>query len=333
MNNENRITGKGRNNLLTDVQGVKVGHCTVSDGRFQTGATAVLPHPGNIFEQKVIAGCRVINGFGKSAGLMQIDELGTIETPIILTSTLSVGVAFDSVVRYMIKQNPGIGREDGTVNPIITECNDGYLNDVRSFPIKEEHVLSAIENAGDVFEIGSVGAGRGMSCYEFKGGIGSASRTFEINGTSYTLGALVNTNFGKAEDLVIDGKHICKESQSGEDAKGSCIIVIATDAPLSSRQLKRVASRSVNGLARTGCVTENGSGEIGIAFSTANKIGKNDKLRSFVFLNDSELNVIFKAVSECVEESVLRSLFENETVTGFEGHTRSSLKEFLNKHN
>ncbi|MBO4422616.1 MAG: P1 family peptidase, partial [Clostridia bacterium] len=231
------VMEKGKRNLITDVAGVTVGHFTLSDGDIQTGVTAILPHQGDLFHEKCPAAAHVVNGFGKSTGLMQINEVGSIETPLILTNTLSVGQAFNACVRYMCGKNPGIGRQEGTVNPVILECNDGQLNDIRALNIKDEHVFAAIENCGEDFELGAVGGGRGMSCYQLKGGIGSASRVFDIAGRRFTLGALVMTNFGLTPDLTVCGERIGERIvREREEAKGSCIMVIATDAPLSSRQ-------------------------------------------------------------------------------------------------
>ena len=247
------IQQKGKRNLITDVAGITVGHCTLADGDVQTGVTALLPHQGDLFHDRCPAAVHVINGFGKSAGLVQVQELGYLETPLILTNTLSVGTAFTACVRYMLARNDQIGRAESTVNPVILECNDGYLNDIRGLHVTEDHVFAALDAADTAFALGAVGAGRGMSCYHLKGGIGSASRVFEIGGQTYTLGALAMTNFGSLIDLTIAGERIGKKlAAEPEDAKGSCIMVLATDAPLSSRQLSRVARRAQSGLARTG---------------------------------------------------------------------------------
>ena len=198
----------GPRNLITDVAGVRVGHATVQQGEVNTGATAVLPHPGNLFLDKVMASAAVINGFGKSAGILQVQELGTIETPILLTNTLSVGTAFTGLCRYVLEQNAGAGVYTGSVNCLVTECNDGRLNDIQGLHVREEHVLQAISAAGETFEEGAVGGGTGMCCLGLKGGIGSASRVVELDGTACTVGALVMANFGRAGDLMIGGRHI-----------------------------------------------------------------------------------------------------------------------------
>ena len=324
------IMEKGKRNLITDVDGVTVGHCTLSDGGVQTGVTAVIPHQGDVFHDKCPAAAHVVNGFGKSAGLIQIQELGNIETPLLLTNTLSVGDAFSACVKYMVKRNPGIGREECSVNPVILECNDGFLNDIQALSVKDEHVFKALESAGEDFALGAVGGGRGMSCYNLKGGIGSASRVFDYNGKRYTLGALVMTNFGTLCDLTVCGERVgARLSAKAEEAKGSCIMVIATDAPLSSRQLTRVTHRAQSGLARTGAVTEGGSGEVVVAFTTANRMKMYEPFWQPTLLNDNFMESVFRAATECVEESIIRSMLEAETVVGFRGHKRTALSELI----
>lgn len=330
MNFEFGTLKKGPRNLITDVSGITVGHCTLADGEIQTGVTALLPHQGDLFHEKCLAAAHVVNGFGKSAGLMQIQELGTIETPLILTNTLSVGTAFTACVRYMLERNPEIGRKEGTVNPVILECNDGRLNDIRALAVTEEHVRQALDAASEDFALGAVGSGRGMSCYQLKGGIGSASRVFEAGGREFTMGSLIMTNFGSKIDLMIAGDPVGRRlSGKPEIAKGSCIMILATDAPLSSRQLLRVAHRAQSGLARTGAITEHGSGEVVVAFSTANRVRTEDAFVSGEFLNEDYLDPAFRAATECVEEGIIRAMVEAETVVGFRGHCRTSLKDAL----
>lgn len=266
----------GKNNLITDVEGIKVGHTTLDEEKIKTGVTALIPHGGNIFREKLMCSSYVINGFGKSCGLVQIDELGTLETPIILTNTLSVGTASTALIRYMLENNEDIGKTTGTVNPVICECNDGFLNDIRGLHVKEEHIFQAIENARIKFQEGNVGAGTGMSCYQLKGGIGSASRVIKLDDDEYTIGALVLSNCGLKKDLMVDGKKIGEKivSLESEDEleKGSIIIIVATNIPLSERQLKRISKRVPVSLARTGSHIGNGSGDIVITFTTANKV-------------------------------------------------------------
>lgn len=324
----------GPRNLISDVSGVTVGHCTLQEGEVQTGVTAVLPHGGNLFQDKVLAACHVINGFGKSMGLIQIEELGTIETPVVLTNTLSAGTAYTALVRYMLAQNGDIGDTTGTVNPIVCECNDGYINDIRGLHIRECHVMEALRQCGADFAEGAVGAGRGMSCHQMKGGIGSASRVVTIEGKDYTVGALLLTNHAVKDDLMIAGDPVGRrlpDVRPKEEDKGSCIILLATDAPLSERQLKRVCRRSVVGLSRTGSYIGNGSGEIAIAFTTANRV-PHYPLQSVLplqMLHDDHINTIFRAAAEAVEESVLSSMLHAEGITGFKGRRLLSLSEFI----
>lgn len=325
----------GANNLITDVNGVKVGHVTLDDGNVKTGVTAVLPHEGNIYKEKVLASSFVLNGFGKTTGLIQIEELGTIETPIIMTNTLSVGAAYDALVEYMLQGNDDIGLTTGTVNPVICECNDGYLNDIRGRHVQKEHVFKSIKNADSLFEEGAVGAGVGMSCYELKGGIGSSSRVFNIGDSDFTLGALVLTNFGTKKDLLIDGIKAGEIISSGQDGyvkdQGSIIVIIATDAPLSERQLKRVVKRASVGIIRTGSYIGSGSGEIFIAFSTSNKIRhyEDEGITTLKMLNENNIDIVFRAAAEATEEAVLNSLVCSNAVTGRDGNKRNSLKEYM----
>lgn len=325
----------GKNNLITDVEGVLVGHTTIKHNSVNTGVTTILPHPGNIYKEKVIAAAHIINGFGKTTGTIQIEELGTIETPIVLTNTLSVGTAYDALVEYMLEQNEDIGVTTGTVNPVVCECNDGYLNDIRGKHVKKEHVFQSIKNAGVIFEEGSVGAGTGMSCYGLKGGIGSSSRVVFLDGTEYTLGAMVLSNFGVKENLIIDGikagRKIWNNISETEKEKGSIIVVLATDIPLSERQLKRVAKRAGVGLCRTGSFMGNGSGDIVIAFSTANKIKhyEDKDIIEIKIINENGIDEVFRAAAEATEEAVLNSLACAEETTGRNGHIRHALSDYL----
>lgn len=330
-------------NSITDVPGVLVGHCTIVEGEgpldpgkgpVRTGVTAVLPHGGNLFKDKVRGAIHVINGFGKATGIAQIQELGTIETPIILTNTLSVGLAWDSLCEYMLEGNPEIGVSAGTVNPCVLECNDGYLNDIRGRHVKKEHVFSALYHATDgPVDEGNVGGGTGMSCLGFKGGIGTSSRVLEMD-ERWTLGVLVMSNFGRLEDLLICGIPVGIELKRSIGAQsqtppGSIIIIVGTDAPLSDRQLLRVARRCQGGLARTGSVFSHGSGDFALAFSTANKVSDSDTPESseqrYISDDSPYLGLLFRACVEAVEESVLNSLFMAETMVGRDGHTRLGL--------
>lgn len=324
---------KGSRNLITDVPGVKVGHVTLRDGDIQTGVTAILPHTGNLFREKLFAGVSVINGFGKSVGLVQVQELGTLESPILMTNTLSVGTALTGCVRYMLECNPEIGVETGTVNCVVTECNDGELNDIRGLHVREEHVQQAIGNAAEDFEEGPVGGGTGMEMMGLKGGIGSASRKLALGGADFTIGALVMTNYGTDDNLLIGGDPVGRRIQARrtKEDKGSCIIVIATDIPLVDRQLRRAALRATHALARTGSYSGNGSGDIALAFSTANRMEhfNESKFKEIRMLYDEELSPVFEAVVETVEEALISSLFHGQTVQGVRGKVLRSLREYL----
>ena len=321
---------------ISDVPGVTVGHCTLADGEVQTGVTALLPHQGDIFHDKVMAASHVINGFGKTTGLVQIEELGTLETPILFTNTLSVGTVETALVKYMLDKNPDICETTGSVNPVVCECNDGGLNDIRGLHVTEENALAALADCRADFAEGAVGAGRGMRCHGLKGGIGSASRVVELDGKQYTIGALVLSNHAVFDDLVVAGTPI----QSLLDAhipphedKGSIITVLATDIPFSERQLRRLCHRALVGLSRTGSFCGNGSGEIVIAFTTANRVPHYSEkaVLPMGMVHDDAINPLFRAVAECVEESVLSSLLHAETVTGYHGRTVRCLSDLLDE--
>ncbi len=338
------ILEQGSMNSITDVPGVSVGHCTIVEGHGQlvpgrgpvrTGVTAIVPHPGNLFIEKVPAAIHVINGFGKATGLAQVMELGNIETPIVLTNTLSVGTAWDALCQYMLLENPDIGVTTGTVNPIVGECNDGYLNDIRGRHVRPEHVLEALRSAHSGFvEEGNVGAGTGMSCLGFKGGIGTASRklTGELSGCH--LGVLVLSNFGGLQDLTVlgvpVGREYARRRQVPQAPPGSVVIVMATDAPLSHGQIGRVARRCQGGLARTGSTFSNGSGDFVIGFSTENRIDHSGApLESWTCLRDDsqEMASLFRAAAEVTEDAVYNSLFGARTMVGRDGHMRLGLPE------
>ncbi len=324
---------RGEKNLITDVPGVTVGHATVQDGgAVNTGVTCVRPHGGNLFTDKVMAASFVFNGYGKTAGLVQVDELGTIETPIMLTNTLSVGTVVTATVKYMMEQNPDIGGSAGTVNAVVGECNDGTLNDIRGLHVTEAHARAAIDASADTFEEGAVGAGTGMCCLGFKGGIGSASRIATIDGRDYTVGALVLANFGGAGRLMIDGRAVGREllGEFGEAKdKGSIIMIVATDAPLCERQLGRVAKRAGVGLSRTGSYMGNGSGDVAIAFTTANRVPHSAEpaILQFEMLSDGRIDPIFDMTAEAVEEAIVSALWHARTTTGKDGVTVRGLRE------
>lgn len=305
----------GKNNAITDVEGVLVGHHTLHEGdSIRTGVTAILPHANNLFTEKMTGAVHTINGFGKACGFEQVRELGTIETPILLTGTLNVGKVADACISYMLQDNPILR----SINPLVGECNDGYLSDNHGRQVEAEHVFSAIENAkSGTIEEGCVGAGTGTSCYGFKGGIGTASRKTG----DYTVGVLMQTNFGSREELTICGVPIGQHIEAGETIPddGSVMVIIATDAPLTSRQLGRLAHRVSFGLGRTGTVCHHGSGDFVVAFSTAgfkNAIPDHE---------NQGMNGLFQAVVESVEESVYNTLFSAETTIGHRGKRLDAL--------
>jgi len=326
----------GRNNAITDVEGVKVGHATLirghgrlepGKGPVRTGVTAVLPHSGNLFREKVQANVFVLNGFGKSVGLMQIWELGTLETPILLTNTLNVGLVMDALTEYMLEQNEDIGVTTGSVNSVVAECNDSYLNDIRGRHVRHEHVFEAIKSAKDgEVEEGAVGAGTGMSAFDFKGGIGTSSRVLSKDEGGYTFGVLVLSNFGSREDLRMDGVPVGRELKGfqgeGGEGAGSIITVVATDAPLDARQLGRLAKRAAHGIARTGSYTSQGSGDVIFAFSSRNRIPHYPQgaVLPWEVLSETAINPLFRAVVEATEEAIINSMFKARTVVGRDDH-------------
>jgi D-aminopeptidase len=323
----------GPANAISDVPGVTVGHRTLADGAIQTGVTAIRFHAGDHFRDRPQAAGVVLNGFGKSVGLMQVEELGQIETPVLLTNTLSVGVAATALTRRAIAENPQIGRRVSTVNPVVLECNDGFLNDIQALRVTEADALAALDSCASSFARGAVGAGRGMSAYGLKGGIGTASRSFALDGAPARLGALVLANFGRLPDLTIDGDPAGRRlaaAASGAGAapeRGSVIVVLATDAPLCPRQLRRVAMRAVVGLVRTGSYLGHGSGDIALAVSTAQTL-RQDERRDVValrMLNESRIDLLFRAAAEATEDAVLDALYAAEEVVGRDGHRRAAL--------
>jgi len=328
----------GPKNSICDVDEVLVGHYTIIRGRgklvpgkgpVRTGVTVVLPHRGNLFKEKVRAACCVINGFGKPIGLIQVEELGVIETPIALTNTLNVGIVADALIEYMLELNEDIGVTTGTVNPVVLECNDGYLNDIRGRHVKSKHVLEAIEKAKPSVEEGCVGAGTGMISFGWKSGIGTSSRKLPNKLGGYTLGVLVLSNFGRMEDLRVIGAPVGRElakrykrTSRLSRQEGSIVVIVATDAPLNSRQLKRLARRACHGIARIGGFSHHGSGDFVVAFSTKNRIKhycEEISLKEEV-LREDLLSLLFKAVAEATEEAVLNSLFKSTTMEGRDYH-------------
>ncbi|MBR5231619.1 MAG: P1 family peptidase [Clostridia bacterium] len=324
---------KGKRNSVCDVPGVRVGHCTVDNDRHKTGVTVILPCEDDIYKRKMIAASYVLNGFGKTAGLVQIDELGTLETPVFLTNTLNVGLVHDAAVEYMCRCAEKSGYAIRSVNPVVCECNDASLNDIRHRAIGQKEVFAAVENASDVFEMGDVGAGKGMTCHDLKGGIGSSSREIEIGSKRYTLGVLVQSNHGSLRDLRINGENVGEEINRKimEDTpdQGSCIMILATDLPVTHRQLERIIKRCSVGLARLGSYIGHGSGEIMVGFSTANRIEDTDEIMNIRCIHESHINQAFRAAAEATEEAVLRSMLEAHSVTGYTGKIRRSLAEFI----
>jgi D-aminopeptidase len=322
----------GPHNALVDVAGVRVGHMTLmedlADGRaVRTGVTAILPHDGNLYKEKVLGACQVINGYGKATGLSQLAELGTLESPILLTGTLSVGAAWEGGLRYALEQSPDLGRGGGTVNVVVAECDDSYLNDARGLHVRAEHALAAIQAASEQ-EIGegSVGAGAGMTCLGFKAGVGTASR-LTLQAPAHRLGALVVANYGRWSDrhlLLGSGLEAGELAHDGPAKDGSVIVVLATDAPMSERQLRRLAARATFGLARAGSFASNTSGDYVFAFSTAHRIAHRDQrpYQQFRLLRDDALAVreLFEMAGEVTREAVLNSLCMATAMDGRDGH-------------
>lgn len=319
----------GEKNCITDVHGVKVGHVTLdsplNEGEHAcTGVTAILPHGDNLFQQKVVGASYILNGFGKTTGLVQVNELGLIESPIMLTNTFGIPAVSQGTLEYMLERNAEIGDTTGTINIVVGECNDSRLNSIRKFPIEPKHAIECIQKASSgVSAEGAIGAGKGMICFGYKGGIGSSSRIVE----DYTIGCLVLSNFGRPEDFQSE-QYKVKEAilvpTFPKPADGSIMIVLATDAPLSSRQLKRVAKRCGIGLGRTGSHFSNGSGDVVIAFSTANKVAHftEESVETSIQLRDDHpiMNDLFQGAAEVTEEAILNSMSQAVTTEGRMGN-------------
>ncbi len=326
----------GRWNSITDVKGVLVGHSTIiegeghvhktGDGPVRTGVTAIWPFHHNIYDERICGGSFILNGAGEMSGMIQVQEWGMIETPILLTNTLSVGTVSDGCVQYLTQKHPQIGRIHDVVIPLVGECDDSWLNDIAGQHVQVEHVFEALDAAktGPVEE-GSVGGGTGMTCCDFKGGIGTSSRKLPVEDGGYTVGVLVMSNFGEIEDLKVDGtpigrlladkyEHIKKRRHT----YGSIIVVVATDAPMLGNQLNRLAKRAALGIGKVGSYAAHGSGEIVLAFSTANRLDRHEKKRLYKMdvLYDKGLNPIYKATIEATEEAILNSLFGAEDMIG-----------------
>ncbi|MGM0419784.1 MAG: P1 family peptidase [Bacillota bacterium] len=346
----------GKKNFITDIVGVKVGHVSLirgdgnlkpGQGPIRTGVTAILPHAEGLYFRPVEAGLDIINGYGKALGLIQVEELGRLASPILLTSTLNVPRAADALIDYVLRDNPEIGISYPSFNPVVLECNDGFLNDIQGRHVGAQQVHRAIISASaDKVGEGDVGAGTGMTSFGFKGGIGSSSRKLKLGDKEFHLGTLVLNNFGRREELKVNGYPLYKLDQDilkyhqARGGDGSVIVIIATDIPLNTNQLRRVASRATIGLGRVGSLADNGSGDFALAFSTSRTYQRNNKgellnkpreetdsaLALPADLTEKELTkFLFQAVVESTEESVLNSLFMAATVRGRDGNTAYGL--------
>ena len=346
----------GRDNSITDVPGVRVGHVTISrdpvgsQQAVRTGVTVVWPHPDRPWQERVYAATAIVNGYGELIGINQIKEWGLLQTPVVLTSSLAIGMAYHATARWIADEDPVQGIED-VIMPVVTECDDSFLNDARAFPVQEEHVREALDLArrGGPVQEGSVGAATGLQCFEFKGGIGTASRMLPPEAGGYLVGALVSTNFGARPDLLLAGVALGEEITDlmpAQHTSGSCIVVLATDAPLLPHQLGRLAARGGMGLVRCGSVGANGSGELVLAFSTAQRIPRSSpdgtvSVRALLdggfWRQPSYFDPIFTAAIEAVEEAVANALFQAETTTGRDGNVLHALPvdralEILKRH-
>jgi len=334
----------GPHNAITDVGGVRVGHHTLSrgtgrrkvgDGPVRTGVTAILPNGGDVFDHRLIAGQFVLNGAGELSGLTQLAEWGLLETPILLTNTLSVGVASQGAIAWMLDKHPTIGVEHDVIIPLVGECDDSFLNDIGGSHVKVEHVLSALNAAkgGPVAE-GCVGGGTGMVCFDLKGGIGTSSRVLPEELGGYALGVLVMTNVGRLEDLRIDGIPVGREiaPRFADAAKrpnlyGSIIAVMATDAPLATSQINRICKRTALGIGRAGSYAAHGSGEIIVGFSTANTVprGRTRRVHRFDILADWAMDPLYQAAIECTEEAIVNALCMAVETDGVDGRVVPAL--------
>ena len=331
----------GRYNAITDVKGVRVGQVTLRTGEgklvpgrgpVRTGVTAILPHGGDLWREKVPAATWVLNGTGEMTGSIWINTQGALEVPVVLTNTMNVGRAMDGVVQYMLKHYPEIGITDDVVAPTVAECDDSFLNDARGLHVRPEDVVRAIEEAREgPVEEGAVGAGTGMTSYRFKGGIGTASRVLPRREGGYTVGVLVNANMGTRRDLTVDGVPVGREIRTlmpkEEPPEGSIIIVVATDAPLDHLKLQRLASKAAIGLARTGTISNHGSGDIFLAFSTGNRVPHYPVPLTYTLtvVADDHLDPIFRAAEEATEEAILNALTMATTTVGRDGNTAYAL--------
>ncbi len=334
------ILEPGPKNTIADVREVRVGHATLVSGEgrlvpgkgpVRTGVTVIVPHPGNVWRDRPKAAWDTINGAGELTSALSIEEFGAIETPIALTNTLCVGNAFTGLVEATLEANPQAGIEEDAIAPTVSECDDSHLNDIRGLHVKPRHVHDALAAATDDVGLGAVGAGTGMTCCQYKGGIGSASRRLQGGDGGWTVGSLVLSNFGWRKHLTIAGVPVGRELE-GQEPKppgggGSIVMVLATDAPLDSRQLKRLARRSFHGLARTGSFGGNGSGDIAIAFSTGARVPYEPPAKPLEErrVHDASMNPLFLAAVEATEEAIVDSLFTATTVVGRDENTSPEL--------
>ncbi len=335
--------GTGPLNRISDVRGVTVGHRTLVSGKgklvpgrgpVRTGVTVIMPHQGNVWKDRPSAAWSTINGCGELTGALELDEFGSLETPIGLTNTMCVHNVANGLISHVLEKNAQAGITESTVVPVVSECDDSFLNDSRGMHVRPEHACEAISAACEKFELGNVGAGTGTTTFQFKGGIGSASRVLRFSGHTWTLGVLVLSNFGSRWQLTIAGRNIGSSLDSGLSAHkrdgGSIVTVMATDAPLSSRQLKRLSRRAFLGIARTGSFASNGSGDISVAFSTSNRIvysaaAERRDVREYREISEEKMNTLFQAAVEATEESVLDSMFCSTTVEGRDGHVSAEI--------
>ncbi|MFQ6162378.1 P1 family peptidase [Sinorhizobium meliloti] len=322
----------GPGNAITDVAGVSVGHRSLRGEGLFTGVTAILPHAGDVFRVKTRAAVEVINGFGKSAGLMQVAELGTIETPILLTNTFGVAACTEALVRRAIAANPEIGRKTSTVNALVCECNDGSISDIQALAVRPADAEAALDAArtGPV-EQGAVGAGSGMTAFGFKAGIGTASRRMRIGKRDFTLGTLVLANFGAAGDLVLPDGRRPDPRAPADPERGSVIVVMATDLPLADRQLQRVARRAGAGIARLGAFWGHGSGDVALCFTTADPVDHEPAapFATQVRLADGHIDIAFRAAAETTQEAVLNALCMASAMPARNGRIYPCLADWL----
>lgn len=330
----------GERNAITDVKGVTVGQVSRISENHSTGVTVIKPAEGNVYLNKVVAASYVLNGYGKTSGLVQVDELGTIETPIALTNTLNVGLVSDALVEYTIRECRKDGYFVTTINPVVGETNDSRINFIQERAVTEDDVLAALDQASEEVAQGVVGAGCGTTCFGLKGGIGTSSRKTMLAGETFTVGALVQSNFGSTRNLRIGtdpvGERIAEKIEEAKQDKGSIMMVLATDAPLSDRQLKRLLKRAAVGLVRTGSFMGHGSGDIMIGFTTANRKKQVDEDEESACICIKEvkedlLDSLFEAAAEAVEEAILNSLAEAHQVKALNGETVYSLGDFLER--